>query len=192
VEGFAVTSTPEFSDTRLGIVRGISYGLFGAPDLFAPQARALGARTLRAYFFWSQIEPRPGEYTWDAVDALLKQLDGNADEEVWITLCSSSPWATRTQTDFLPPSPARDLESYTTFVKKTVEHCQGSVRFWQCDNEPSNTQLLWSGTADEYVLQLQAMYAAVKSADPQALVVLGGCGYDLLSSPPDRRRSRRI
>jgi len=178
-----VTSTPEFTDTRLGIVRGISYGLFGAPDLFAPQARALGARTLRAYFFWSQIEPRPGEYSWAAVDSLLNQL-GNGDE-VWITLCSSSPWATRTPTDFLPPSPANDVHAYGNFIKKTVEHCQGRVRFWQCDNEPSNTALLWSGTADEYVLQLQAMYAAVKSADPQALVVLGGCGYDLLSSPPD-------
>jgi hypothetical protein len=64
-----------------------------------------------------------------------------------------------------------------------VEHCQGRVRYWQCDNEPSNTQLLWSGTADEYLGQLEAMYAAVKSADRRASVVLGGCGYDVLSSP---------
>ena len=31
----------------------------------------------------------------------------------------------------------------------------------------------------------RAFYAAVKSADNAALVVLGGCGYDVLSSPPE-------
>jgi hypothetical protein len=171
----------DIAGTRLGIVRGISYGLFGKPDRFVPQARALGARILRAYFFWGQVEPHPGCYKWDAVDALLDQLDG--DEEVWITLCSSSPWATRTPTDFLPPSPAHDLDAYAEFVRQTVRRCGNRVKFWQCDNEPSNTALLWAGTADEYLDQLKAMYAAVKAADPSALVVLGGCGYDVLGSP---------
>jgi hypothetical protein len=173
---------------QLGVVRGISYGLFGKPDVFMPEARALGARVVRAYFFWGQIEPRPGEYTWDTVDALQRQLDG--DEEIWITLCSSSPWATRTSTDFLPASPAHDLAAYAEFVRRTVAHCGGRVRYWQCDNEPSNTDLLWAGTADEYVSQLGAFHTAVKSADASALVVLGGCGYDVLSSPPDSEQRR--
>ena len=34
---------------RLGVVRGISYGLFGPPGEFVPQARALGAGLIRAY-----------------------------------------------------------------------------------------------------------------------------------------------
>jgi hypothetical protein len=183
-----MTPAPEINDTRLGIVRGISYGLFGKPDEFVPQARGLGARVVRGYFFWSQIEPHPGEYTWSAVDALLEQLEG--DEEVWLTLCSSSPWATRTATDFLPPSPAKDVRAYAEFVRRTVEHCTGRVRYWQCDNEPSNSALLWSGTAEEYLGQLRAMFTAVKTADPRALVVLGGCGYDVLSSPLDSEQRR--
>ncbi len=179
-------------DVRLGVVRGISYGLFGAPDVFVPQARDLGARILRAYFFWSQIEPEPGRYTFDAVDALLQQLDGegDADQELWITLCSSSPWATRTPTDFLPPSPAHRLDEYANFVRQIVQHCAGRVAYWQCDNEPSNTELLWAGTADEYVAQLRAVSAAVRAVDPHASVVLGGCGYDMLSSPPDSEQRR--
>jgi hypothetical protein len=58
------------------------------------------------------------------------------------------------------------------------------VRYWQCDNEPSNAGLLWAGTAAEYVDQLTTMYRAVKEADPAAAVVLGGCGYDVFSSEP--------
>ena len=167
---------------RLGVVRGISYGLFGPPGEFVPQARALGAGLVRAYLYWSQVEPEPGHFRWDTVDALLGQLTG--DEEVWITLCSSSPWGTRQPTDFLPPSPALDQDAYAGFVRQVVRRCAGRVQYWQCDNEPSNTDLLWAGTAAEYVGQLRTMYRAVKEADPAAAVVLGGCGYDVFSSEP--------
>ena len=97
------TSALDPPGIRVGVVRGISYGLFGEPEEFVPQARALGAGLIRAYLYWGQLEPEPGSYRWDAVDALLGQLTG--DEEVWITLCSASPWGTRVPTDFQPPSP---------------------------------------------------------------------------------------
>jgi hypothetical protein len=161
--------------------------MFGPPGEFVPQARALGAGLIRAYLYWSQVEPEPWHFRWDTVDALLGQLSG--DEELWITLCSSSPWGTRQPTDFLPPSPALDRRAYAGFVRQVVRRCvdrvgAGRVRYWQCDNEPSNTDLLWAGTAAEYVEQLQTMYRAVKEADPGAAVVLGGCGYDVFSSEP--------
>jgi hypothetical protein len=171
---------------KLGVVRGISYGLFAKPDDFVPAARALGASLIRAYVYWAQVEPEPGRYEWETVDALLAQLDG--DEEVWLTVCSSSQWATREATDFLPPSPAKDLDAYAEFVRRLVGHCRGRIRYWQCDNEPSNTGLLWAGTAPEYVTQLRAMHTAVRAADPAARVVLGGCGYDVLSGEAPARR----
>ena len=59
---------------RLGIVRSISYGLFGKPDQFLPQLRELGAGLVRVYFYWSQVEPEPGRYNFDAVDAFQRQL----------------------------------------------------------------------------------------------------------------------
>ncbi len=173
---------------RLGVVRGISYGLFGPPDEFVGAARNLGAGLIRSYLYWSQVQPEPDRYDWRTVDALLSQLDGDGsgdDEEVWLTVCSSSPWATRQATDFLPPSPAHNLDTYADFVRELVRHCAGRVRYWQCDNEPSNTDLLWAGTAPEYVAQLTAFHSAVKQVDPSARVVLGGCGYDVYSSPPD-------
>jgi hypothetical protein len=167
---------------RLGVVRGISYGLFAKPDPFVAQARALGAELIRVYVYWSQVEPEPGRYVFEAVDAFLDQLDGS--EEVWVTVCSSSRWATREATDFVPPSPAKDLATYRRFVDRLVRHCAGRVHYWQCDNEPSNVGLLWAGTATEYVAQLRAMHQAVKAADPGAAVVLGGAPFGLPVSAP--------
>lgn len=168
---------------RLGIVRGISYGLFGRPDEFVRQVRDLGAGLVRVYFSWGQIEPEPSCFRWDAVDAFLEQLDGS--EEVWVTLCSSSRWATRQSTDFLPPSPARDPEAYRRFVAAVVQHCRGHVDYWQCDNEPCNVGLTWAGSAAEYVAQLKVMYEAVKEVDPGSAVILGGAPYRLPSSPQE-------
>lgn len=173
----------EPSDIRLGIARGISYGMFGPPESIIGPMRDLGARLVRVYVYWSQVEPSPGRYDWSVVDALLAQLSG--DEEVWVTVCASSQWGTRIATDFLPPSPAADADAYHRFVRELVARCRSRVQYWQCDNEPSNVGLLWAGSAAEYAGQLGVFHRAVKEADPRAAVVLGGCGYDVLSSPAD-------
>ena len=169
------------------MVRGISYGLFGPPGEFVPQARALGAGLVRAYLYWSQVEPEPGHYRWDTVDALLGQLDG--DEELWITLCSSSPWGTRQPTDFLPPSPALDQRAYAEFVRRVVRHCvdqAGPAGSGTGSATTSRATPTCSGRAPRPSTwsSCTTMYAAVKEADPAAAVVLGGCGYDVFSSEP--------
>ena len=163
-------------------MRGISYGVFGPPGEVTAPLRVLGAGVARVYFTWNQIEPEAGRYDWAAVDALLGQVQ--PDDELWITVVSSSRWATRVATDFLPASPAKDRAAYAAFIVALVDHCGGKVRYWQCNNEPSNAGL-WSGTAAEYAAQARAFAAAVRSADATASIMLGGCGYDVLSAPPD-------
>jgi hypothetical protein len=176
--------TPEGpAGIRLGIVRGISYGMFGEPDSFVPEIRKLGGGLVRVYVYWGQVEPEPGRFDWTVVDAILDQLDPAA--ETWVTVCSSSPWATRQPSGFLPSSPAKNVDQYGRFVRELVGRCQGRVEYWQCNNEPSNTGLLWTGTAAEYVEQLNVFHQAVRAGDPAAAVVLGGCGYDVLASPED-------
>jgi hypothetical protein len=173
----------EPSGIRVGIARGVSYGLFAPPEDIVAPIRDLGAGLVRAYIYWSQLEPRPGRFDWTTVDALIAQLTG--EEELWITVCSSSSWGTRVDSDFLPSSPATDNETYQRFVRELVSRCAGRVAYWQCNNEPSNAGLLWVGSADDYVAQLKAFDCAVRNADPGAAVVLGGCGYDVLAGPAD-------
>jgi hypothetical protein len=50
-----VTSAFDPPGIRLGVVRGISYGLFGKPGEFVPQARALG---------WSRSPAATGGRRW--------------------------------------------------------------------------------------------------------------------------------
>ncbi|MGA8115081.1 MAG: hypothetical protein WCA46_15555 [Actinocatenispora sp.] len=179
------TEVPERSapeGVRFGVVRGITYGVLAPPDEFLPQARGLGAGLVRVFLYWAQIEPTRGTYRWDAVDRLLGQLDGT--EEVWITVCGSSPWGARHATDLLPPSPATDLAAYERFVRALVEHCGGRVRYWQCENEPCYP-FFWDGTPEEYVTQLSTLAHAVRAVDPDAWVVLGGAPPGLVGDEVD-------
>ncbi|WP_329244436.1 hypothetical protein OG417_47810 [Actinoallomurus sp. NBC_01490] len=162
--------TPPLAGIRIGLCRGISYGLLDSAEHFMPAMRSLGSRLVRVNLYWSQVEPEPGRFTWDVVDAFLGQLDPG--DEAWVTVCSSSPWATRRATRFLPSSPARDLAEYRRFVGELVRHCGGAVHFWQCENEPC-VPLLWVGGADEYLAQLTVFSQVVRKASPDALVVLG-------------------
>ncbi|WP_068053762.1 hypothetical protein [Nocardia xishanensis] len=154
---------------RLGVVRGTTYGLFGPPEEFVPQARALGAGIVRVNIYWSQVEPEPGRFVWTALDALLEQLDDG--DEAWVTVCASSEWATRRTTRWLPASPALDIDRYRHFVRALAAHRPGRIRFWQCEIEPC-LPLFWAGTAGDYLTQLRVFHDAVEQADPAALVVL--------------------
>jgi hypothetical protein len=165
----------------LGIVRGISYGVFGPPDGFMPHVRGLGAKVARVFLTWHQIEPEPGHYDWSAVDALLAQVEPG--DELWVTVVTASRWATRQATDFLPASAPRDLATYQLFLGALVSRCRGAVTYWQCNNEPSNAGL-WSGTSAEYAELATVFARTVRNADREAQVVLGGCGFDVLGSNP--------
>ena len=48
-----------------------------------------------------------------------------------------------------------------------VSRGRGRVQYWQCENEPSNTDLLWAGTAGEYVAHLRTFHRARALGTPR-------------------------
>ncbi|MGW4058122.1 hypothetical protein ACWEGE_07575 [Amycolatopsis sp. NPDC004747] len=169
--------TAALPDVRLGVSRGLTYGIHTEPDVFMPVVRALGARTIRMYLYWSQLEPEPGRFAWDAVDAMLAQLTDS--DELWVTVYTTSTWATRHPNPTLPASPALDPARYRRFLRALVTRCRGRVRFWQCDNEPC-VEFLWNGSPEDYLGHLEVFAQVVREVDPRALVVLGGVPPDAL------------
>ena len=171
---------------RMGAPIGVSWSpTYGfpphKPEIMVPQARALGASFTRITLYWSQIEPKPGVWRWDELDAYLAQLARS--DEGFLTLSSASPWATRTASWVFPSSPAKQAADYEAFVRAVVVHAKGRIRYFQSDIEPNNP-FFWRGTAEEFAAQQRVFYRAVKAGDRKAVVVLGGC--DGLFDPTGR------
>lgn len=169
---------PEAS--RFGIAWGYLYGQLGVkPRPYVSQVRELGGGFSRVILFWDQIEPEKGRFNWSDLDMYVGELQ--SPDEGFVTLYSASKWATRVSAIMMPATPAKDPEDYYRFVYETVGRYRGRVRYWGNDAEPTNAAF-WGGSVEEFVDQLRIFYRAVKAADPEALVVLGGC--DGLFTPP--------
>jgi hypothetical protein len=169
---------PGYSEPlRMGPPIGVSWSpTYGfpphKPESFVAPARGVGAAFNRITLYWSQIEPRPGVWRWDELDAWLAQL--TQPDEGFLTLSSASPWATRSASWVFPSSPAKNPADYDAFVRAVVTHAKRRVRYFQSDPEPNNP-FFWRGSAEDFAAQQRVFYRAVKASDSKAVVVLGGC-----------------
>jgi hypothetical protein len=150
---------------------------------------------------WANLEPNyQGGRNWYLFDDRLAQI---ADAGYGIVgMISTTPkWARvdncntglpddrllrYPDTAFPPPAwscPPADVQDFAEIVGSIVERYDGDglkdadgsprVAVWQMWNEP-NAWETWPGSPAEYGALLQAGYAAVKEADPTAIVTLGG------------------
>ena len=163
----------------IGVAWGFAYGYDEKPVVFLPQLKNMGVNLTKLYLFWQQIEPTKDHFQWTVVDTFLKQL--KPSDEALIAVFSSSTWATKLASPVLPPSPAKSPEEYSRFISELVKHCKGKIKLWQNDCEPNNP-VYWNGTTEEFINEMKIFYRAVKDADPNAKVVMGG--YDGLFNPP--------
>jgi hypothetical protein len=102
-------------------------------------------------------------------------------------LAFAAPWNTSAPPD-LPPGvdplhfPPRDYGAWADYVFQTVSRYRDQIQHWEVWNEPDLASF-WYGTAAQYAELLAISYDAIKRANPNAKVVLGGLA---LGGPPER------
>jgi hypothetical protein len=91
------------------------------------------------------------------------------------------------------PSPGKTLNpanAWAAFVFNTVDRYRPrgtlarqegwrrgeGVRYWEVWNEP-DFGIFWSGSVEEYYRLLEVAYKSIKTADPEATVILGGLAF---------------
>lgn len=137
-----------------------------------PNAPALVIR-LRAS--WAQLEPRPGEYSWTALDASVEAAR-QAGREVALNIFGGHPDHLGARTG-MTPGDTQALEAWTACLRAVAARYAGRVAIYQIGNRPDAGE----GAAPEqaardfaYVFKRSAV--AIRSADPSALVALGSIG----------------
>lgn len=194
-EAQAQTATPAQPEGPIFGVQ-ISRGAVGAS---IGALAGIGGRLVRFDMLqWDQIEPRRGERNWQALadtEAELAAISAGGGVPM-VIIRGAPPWAQAAPGKACGPIRGEALGAFADFVGEAVRRYSGppyNVRYWEFGNEPDAPFQLMSGDAvfgcwgDEsaplyggaaYAEMLKAVYPAVKAADPQAQVVIGGLLLD--------------
>ncbi len=133
---------------------------------------------LRISFGWDAIEAEKDKYDWLFWDDFVKM----AVEDYGITLipyiCYMPKWNSKGTADTLyfwnyPPVEA---EQFGEFMQAIVSRYKKWIKTWELWNEP-DIWIYWQGTPVEFADMIKIGARAVKEADPNAKVVLGGVAY---------------
>jgi hypothetical protein len=186
---FRVLSEDENGNRKTNMLFGAS-GCYAGPhdrEEFFRYAAAVGVRSLRMPFEWSEIEPKDDEFVWDKYDRIVGWAD-KYDVELIPTFIWENPqpeWAGRGKAkkgNGEKQYPPEDMTKWDDFVYQTVNRYKDSVSWWIPANEP-NLSRYWYPKPDAkaYVNLLKVTREAVLRADPEGKIL--GCnvaGMDLL------------
>jgi len=201
----SVNSSPLGFENQLGKTR--------EPKVLA-YAEQLGARWLRLNVVtWKAIEPVPpvgGVHTYRWSDLAIVEQDILAANQARLTVVlgvkEHPAWAVVDPSK--PCSAVRDdrLQDFAAFMSALVARYQGppfNVRYWELGNEPDADPTLvsadagygcWGDIEDAYYggagygRMLTVIGPAIRAADPEAKIVLGGLLLLRPSTPPSPRR----
>ena len=139
---------------------------------FFRNAAATGAAWLRVALDWSIVQRAgPGRYDWSEMDANV-MLARETGTRLLPVVSFAPPWLE----GGAAPATSEAVAAYADFLRAAVARYRSfGIRAWEIWNEP-NLEGFWAPAPDAaaYARLLTAAYAAVKEADPGALVISGG------------------
>jgi hypothetical protein len=135
----------------------------------------LGVPAWRGSFGWDDYEPEPGQFDLEWLTRFVRVADS-----MGITLRPylgyTPAWAARGGEDEHawndPPRRVADWVRFVDTIARTLRSNR-SVRSYEIYNE-ENVSLWWEGTASAYAVLLEQGAKAIRRADPDAQVLLGG------------------
>ncbi len=151
-------------------------------------------------FDWNKIEPTyndPPTFDWSQVKEGRLKTAANNGLEIIATIRFAPPWALPKASSY-PCSPikADSLDEFARFLNALVKRYSVppyNIKYWELGNEPDIDPSLilpqtgfgcWGDHNDEYygggyyAEMLKAAYPAIKAADPEARVLIGGLLLD--------------
>ena len=153
-----------------------------------------GAGGTRIFLKWAELEPtapetgEPPNYSstwWTWYDDRIREI-ARTELKIIVTVATPPAWASSSS---CPPIDADHLDEYARFLTDLVNHYKSPpylIKIWELDNEPDNTTTsgsslgygCWGDHGSEYAAMLATAYSAIKTADPEAFVLMGGIAHD--------------
>ncbi len=135
--------------------------------------KALGAHWVRMFVSWRSLQPTPApvsEATLSGWEGILAEYP--AGTKVILDVVNSPSWETGSADEHAPPANPSDYASVLATLAARFGTRVAAYEIWNEEDEPR----WWTGAPNPaaYVALLRATYPAIKAANPQATVLLGG------------------
>ncbi len=143
-------------------------------DPLVADIKDIGMRWVKQTINWRDFEPVKGEIDFATLDEIVEGLN-NAGIRILMTITAAPAWARSSNVENGPPDQFSD---YADFASALASRYAGKVQAYEIWNEP-NLRREWNsavhsiGAASYYGL-LQATYTAIKTGDPNALIISAG------------------
>jgi len=147
----------------------------GDIDYWTGQVYSLGLGWIKQQVQWGIFESNPGQMDWSGYDAVVESANSKG-LKVMLSVVDAPNW-TRSYIDDNPEgAPPDDLALTADFLGRLVDRYQGRVHAIEVWNE-QNLDREWDTAegvnAEQYVKMLQLSYQAIKSRDPNIIVISG-------------------
>ena len=152
--------------------------LWGNPSTTARDlqlARDAGFAWAKQRFEWRNIEGKSrGNFEWNEPDRIVDAIS-QAGLRIVARVDNQPQWASSTVT-WPGTGPPDDPKAWSDFLTALATRYRGRIQAYEIWNEPNLDREWGDKTPDPvaYASMLKASYAAIKAADPQALVVSAG------------------
>ena len=172
----APTSTPAGVETGVNV---ISNAGFTSPQVLADISASRPA-WVRVFMQWSDLEPQQGSYDPGWISLYQKFFAAlPSTTKVDVDIVGAPAWANGGSDSIAtPPSNPADFASFLSHIVTTFH---GRVTAWEIWNEEASPGW-WTGTPAQFTDLLKAAYPAIKSADPNATVIMGASDPTFLAA----------
>ncbi len=127
-----------------------------------------GFTWVKQWFAWKDIEGAgKGQFDWSYTDRIVKQVHDQFQLKLLVRSDGYPEWA---------GPPPGDAQAYADFLYAMASRYRGKIQAYQIWNEP-NLAREWGGHRPDpagYAKMLKLAYAAIKKADPDAIVISAG------------------
>ncbi len=139
------------------------------------QVESLGMGWVKQQVEWAHFEGNPGQMDWSGYDAVVDAANQRGIK-VMLSVVDAPLWSRTYLDDNVEGAPPDDLTLVADFMGRLVDRYQGRVHAIEVWNE-QNLDREWDTaegvSATRYVEMLRLAYQAIKSRDPNIIVISG-------------------
>ena len=193
------TATPQVQPTASVAEEVFGYGIAingtggGDIDYWMGLVEGLGMGWVKQQVRWGYFESSPGQMDWSGYDAVIDAANRRGIR-VMLSVIEAPKWARMYEDDTPESAPPDDLALFADFLARLVDRYQGRIHAIEVWNE-QNLDREWDTAegvdAERYTEMLLMAYQAIKSRDPN-IIVISGALSPVGATATDPNNSNRV